>query len=146
MAAHFSEYMSKKILDKVFVDNVTLPTHASMWVALFHNSGGTTEANLRDNTPVNEISGGGYTRVEIVLTGGASFNAAVVDTVGMKVTNKSQINFPVITSAYPGDISHVALFDNSTGGNVIMYSDITTTSVDVGGFVSIGASAFSVNL
>lgn len=146
MAAHFSEYMAKLVLDKIFVDNVTLPTHASMWLALFHNSTGTTEANLRDNTPINEIADAAYARIELVLTGGASFNAAVVDTVGMKVTNKAEIAFPTAIADYSGDITHVALFDALTNGNVIIYSDITATTIVTGEFAQIVANALLVNL
>lgn len=146
MAAHFSEYMAKLVLDKIFVDNVTLPTHASMWLALFHDSTGTTEANLRNNVMINEISDTGYSRIELVLTGGASFNAAVVDTVGMKVTNTNVITVGTAAANYPNSVAFIALCDSSSGGNVIIYSDITSTAVAAGEYIEIDTDDLLVNL
>lgn len=146
MAANFSVFMSEKILNNVFVDQVAVTTFATMYCALFHNSTGTTEANLRANTIINEITDSNYVRQSLTMTSGGSFNAAAADTVGMHTDTKNVITFPGASSAYPNSVTHVALLDSLTNGNIIMYASISATPVPSGEYIEIAVNNFDINL
>jgi len=144
MPAYFSTYISKKILDSLFVDGVALPTYSTLNCAIFHNSTGTTETNLRANTLINEITDTNYSRVPLTITAGASFNAATSPPPAMLIDNKNEIDFPGAAAAYPNPVSHVALLDASD--NVIMFSSITPQAIGISQYIQIPVASFSITL
>lgn len=107
----FSTYLDNKLLDVIFA-GTAYPTPPK-YVALF-----SSDAGLSANTPTGELSGGGYNRVKIENT---AFNAAA----SSLVTNKSEVTFPVATESW-GTITHIALMDAQTSGNVLAWATITT--------------------
>lgn len=107
----FSTYLDDKILDVVFSGTpFTTPTK---YVALF-----SSDAGLSENTPSTEITGGGYARVKAE---NSIFNAA---SAGL-VTNNAEILFPVANESW-GTITHVAIMDAQSSGNVLAFATITT--------------------
>ena len=103
--AEFSSYLENKIIDHILRNQSYTPP-ATIYVALF-----TADNGLEGGTITGEVSGGAYARQSITLSaasGGASSNTA-------------DIPFPTATADW-GTITHVALMDAASGGNVLMHS------------------------
>lgn len=143
MASYLSVFMSEKTLNNVFVNGTNALNHSTLYAALFFDLG-TAESNLRGNTPIDEVADSAYSRVALGAT--ASFNVAASDTAGMFITNKVKITFPVAALDYTHDVVFVALFDQSTGGNVLMYGSITAQTVLASEYVEVDIDAFKVNM
>jgi len=101
--AEFSDYLENKIIDHMLRNqSYTPPT--TVYLALFTTA--TTDAGGG-----TEVSGGAYARQAVTLSaasGGASENSA-------------EISFPQATADW-GTITHVALMDAATGGNMLMHT------------------------
>jgi hypothetical protein len=101
-----SDYLENEVLDHILgkgTRNFTSPSN--LYVALF-----TSSAGLETNSPSAEVSGGSYTR-QIV-----SFNTAS----GGSATNNGLVQFPTATANW-GNVTHMAIMDASTSGNVIFW-------------------------
>ncbi|MEM4658701.1 MAG: hypothetical protein QXX77_09815 [Candidatus Methanosuratincola sp.] len=106
----FTDYLENKLLDhSLGTASYTKPTavYLGLFTAAPGESGGGTE-----------VSGGGYARQAV------TFNAAS----GGTTLNSSDITFPTATANW-GTITHVALFDASTGGNMLYYGALTSSVV-----------------
>lgn len=99
-----THYLSDRILNHV-LRNTSFTPPATVYVALFttatNKSGGGTE-----------VSGGGYARQAVTF----GVPGAGVD--GRKVSNSAEVAFPVATASW-GTITHCAIFDAATGGNML---------------------------
>jgi len=108
-----SDYLENKLLDHTLGN--TAFTQPTVRIALFTNASTNTTANLEAGTLTDEVSGTGYARQSISFgtsTNGTAFNDATV-------------TFPTATGNQ-GTISHVAIMDAVTGGNVLFYGTVTT--------------------
>jgi hypothetical protein len=99
-----THYLSDAVLNEV-LRNVEYAQAATVYVALFttptdKNGGGT------------EVSGGGYARQAV------TFGAPGAGVDGRKVANSAEVAFPVATADW-GTITHVAIFDAASGGNML---------------------------
>jgi hypothetical protein len=111
----FSNTYETNVLTWTFTsDAVTRPTawYLGLFTSAPDESGGGTE-----------VSGGSYAREAVTFT--ISGNLA---------TNTGAIEFPVATANW-GTISHVAVFDASTGGNQIAYAALTASKTIASGDV-----------
>jgi len=115
--AKLSTYMEDRVVN--FMRNVEITGHAAVYVALF-----TADDGLEAGTITSEVSGGSYARQLAGLSAssdGVSANAAT-------------ITFPTATAAW-GTVTHCALIDASTEGNVIMHATLdaakTVASADI---------------
>jgi hypothetical protein len=107
----FSNYWEDKILDHIFgKDNYTSPT---IYVAL------STAEPLDDASGFAEPTGNAYARVG---TSPSDWNAAS----GGVLNNASDIIFPKATGSW-GTITHFALFDAATGGNMLAHGALSQT-------------------
>ena len=105
----FSDYWESKILDHIFgKNNYTPPT---IYVAL------STADPLDDASGFVEPDGNAYTRVE---TSASDWNPAS----GGSLNNANDIIFPKATGSW-GTITHFALFDAVTGGNMLAYGALS---------------------
>jgi len=103
--AEFTDFMEDKIIDHMLRNqSYTPPT--TVYVGLFtsapSDAGGGTE-----------VSGGAYARQAVTLSaasGGASSNSA-------------EITFPQATADW-GTVTHLALFDALSGGNMLMWTPL----------------------
>jgi hypothetical protein len=101
--AEFTDFMENKIIDHLLRAQAYTPP-ATVYVALFTTA--TTDAGGG-----TEVSGGSYARQAVTLaaaSGGAS-------------TNSADITFPQATADW-GTVTHCALFDAVSGGNMLMHS------------------------
>lgn len=111
----FSNTFENTVLNWVLTANaVTRPT--SWYVALF-----TTDPTDADSG--TEVSGGSYARtsVSFSVTGNAGTNSAAVE-------------FPAATADW-GTVSHIGVYDASTGGNLVFHDALTTAKAITDGDV-----------
>ena len=105
----FSDYWESKILDHIFSkNNYTPPT---IYVAL------STADPLDDASGFVEPAGNAYARVE---TSASDWNTAS----GGSLDNANDIIFPKATGSW-GTITHFALFDAVTDGNMLAYGALS---------------------
>lgn len=137
--AGFSDYLEAEILDHVF-GAATYTPPATIYVGAFTaaptDAGGGTEKT---------IGSLGYTRVAITnnLT---NFPAASGTNPTLK-SNGTIITFPTNTTTDWGAISHIALFDASTGGNQLGWSALASTkTVTVGDTLTIPVGDLDITL
>jgi hypothetical protein len=99
-----THFLEDAILNEVLRGiNYTPPT--TVYVALF------TSPTTKDGGG-SEVSGGGYARQPV------TFGAPGPGVDGRKVSNSAEILFPQATAPW-GTITHVAIFDAATGGNML---------------------------
>jgi hypothetical protein len=103
--AEFTDYLEDKIIDHILRNQAFTPP-ATVYLALFtsapSDAGGGTE-----------VSGGSYARQAVTLSaasGGASSNSA-------------DITFPTATADW-GTVTHCALMDAATSGNMLMWTPL----------------------
>lgn len=107
--AGISTYLANKLLDHV-LRGVTYTPPSAVHMALFLGNpvqGGT------------EVSGGGYQRRPVTFTAASQ----------RKTSNAADVEFPEATADW-GTVSHFALFDAASGGNMLFYG-VVTPSIQV---------------
>lgn len=129
--AEFSDYFENAIIDQM--RNVAGP-QVAVYVALFVSP--VTDAQLEAGTLTNEVSGGAYARQLAGLSAASDGTSQ----------NASDIAFPTAMTNW-GEVTHVALMDAETGGNVLMYSalDVSKT-VNAGDTFKINAGDLDVTV
>lgn len=102
-----SNYLENKLVDAT-LRGVSFTSPAKVYLALFTSD--PTEAGSG-----TEVSGAGYTRKEITF--GAPVDGSTV--------SSGDVFFPVATASW-GTVSHLAIFDAVSGGNMLYYGSIAT--------------------
>jgi hypothetical protein len=129
MASSFSDYLENELLDHFLkVGAYTQPTN--LYVALY-------TADPTDAGGGTEVSGGSYARVNHNAWNTAS---------GGSSTNDGAIEFPTATANW-GTVTAVGLFDASSGGNLLVWGELTTDkAVNNGDTASFADEALSIAL
>lgn len=127
----FSNYWENKLLDHIFgKGNLTPPV---IYLGLL-----TAEPD-DDGTGLAEPSGNGYQRVQ---TSASHWNVST----GGSLDNTGDIFFPMATGNW-GTVSHFALFDASTGGNMLAYGTLSPAKIiGSGAIAKFVAGDLTVNL
>jgi hypothetical protein len=126
--AEFSNYLENKILDHV-LKNVSYTSPTTVYVGLYTSNPG--EGNTG-----TEVSGGGYARQVLSVTTAS----------GGIVTSSADVTFPQATANW-GTISHIALLDAVTSGNMLMYTPLTTSKViETDDILKINSGSLTVSL
>lgn len=134
-----SNYLENKVLDHVLGEgarNFTSP--ATLYLALFTNTGTGTAANLEAGTLTDEVSTSGtaYARQNV------NFSAAVNGTAATDGT----VTWTTATANW-GTVTHVAVMDASTSGNVLFYGNLTSNKViETGDTFQISSTNLTVSL
>lgn len=105
----FSDTYETIVLQWAFTNGaVTRPTswHVGLFTAAPGEAGGGTE-----------VTGGSYARQAVTLS-----------VTGDTASNTGLVEFPIATADW-GTITHMAIFDASTGGNQIAYAALTVSRV-----------------
>ncbi len=105
-----SNYLENKILDHVLTATA-YSQPSTRYLALF-----TANTGLETNSPTSEISGGSYARQAVTFAAASS---------GSSATNAT-VTFPA-ASANWGTITHVAIMDAVSSGNVLFWGAVTTS-------------------
>ena len=119
--ADMSNYLENKLCNHIF-RNMTFNSPAFTYIGLFTSSAGLEENNLLIATEVTEAS---YSRLPC---SSATFTAP---SDGM-IENVNALIFPTATTNW-GSITHIALLDAATDGNVLMWKELTSPeSINIG--------------
>lgn len=148
-----SNYLENEVLDHILGEgarNFTSP--ATLFVALFSNSGGSAATALESGTNDTtssanwgyyEINNGSYARQAIDFAAASSGSAS----------SSSTVTFPQATADYDtagsqgNIITHIAVVDGSTGGNVLFYGALgTTKTVTNGDTFQINSGSLTISL
>ena len=123
----FTDTFETRVLTWVFTaSSATRPT--AWFVALY-------TAGPNDTGGGTEVSGGGYVR-----------KAATFTVSGDTASNSGAIEYPTATANY-GTVSHVGIFDASSGGNLIAYAALTVSkTISTGDVLRIPAGDLDVTL
>jgi hypothetical protein len=105
----FTDHWENEILDHLFGKGSYTPP--AIYVGLSTADPGDSGAGL------SEPSGNGYARV---ATAAADWNSAS----GGSLDNANAVTFPQATGSW-GSITHFALFDASSGGNMLAHGSLT---------------------
>lgn len=125
----FSNHLENELLDLILNQVAYTPTTSSVYVGLH-----TTSTN--DDNSGTEVSGGAYDRKVV------TFNTPVSGS----TSNAAQIQFSAATSSW-GTITHFALYDASTGGNLLLWGPLATSkTVDIGDVFTFPAGNITVTL
>lgn len=126
-----SDYLENKVLDHV-LGGTAYTAPATLYLGLFTSNGG-----LENNTAGSqtEISGGSYARKAVTFT--VSGNTA---------TNSATVTFDAATANW-GTITHVAVMDASTSGNVLFWGAVTTSkTIESGDTFQVSSGNLSISL
>lgn len=125
-----SDYLENEVLDHVLGNGAYTPA-GTIYVGLW-----TADDGLESGTQTSEVSGSGYARQTITFdaaSGGSSDSAATV-------------TFPAATGNW-GTITHVALMDASSAGNVLFHGAVTTSkTIETGDTFQISAGNLTISL
>lgn len=128
----FSNYLESRLLDHLFCKNTYMsPT---IYVALSTADPGESGSGLSEPNPPN-----GYSRV---ATSENNWN----DAVSGLIDNYTELTFPQATGNW-GTITHFALMDAASGGNMLAYGALSTSkTVTNGDTVKFAAGDLDVSL
>ena len=128
----FSDYAENLTLKYLFTtDSVTRPTawYVGLFTAAPSDAGGGTE-----------VSGSAYVRM-------ATGTMTVSGTSPTNCTNSAAIEFPAASGGNWGTITHVAIFDASTGGNMLGWAALTTSrTINDGDILRVPAGDLDITL
>lgn len=130
-----SNYLENKLLDHT-LGNAAFTQPANLYLGLFTNDSGNAAANLEAGTLTDEVSGGSYAR-KIVAFAAASG--------GSSATNAT-VTFDTATANW-GTITHVAVMDASTAGNVLFWGAVTTSkTIENGDTFQVSSGNLTISL
>ena len=129
MAGSFSDYLEDKLLKHVFTNTAyTSPT--ALYVALY-------TAAPTDAGGGTEISGSSYARTAVTFT---------VSGTNTLCTNSANVEFPAATGSW-GTIVALAIYDASTSGNFLAWSDLAVSkTIATGDIFRIPAGDLDITL
>ena len=127
-----SDYLEDKLLDHV-LGNPAFTQPSNIYLALF-----TADTGLEANSPSAEIytSGTAYGRQSVSFAASSSGSASTSATV----------TFSAATANW-GTVTHVAVMDASTSGNVLFYGAVTTSkTIESGDTFQVSSGNLTVSL
>lgn len=126
--AEFTNYLENKLLDHV-LNNASFTSPTTVYVGLF-------TAAPTDTTSGTEVSGGSYAR-QVLSVSTASEGV---------VTSDADITFPQATGSW-GTIVALGIHDALSSGNLLMYTDLTTSKViETGDILKVSSGSLTVTL
>ena len=127
-----SDYLENEVLDHILGKGAKNYTPASeLYLGLW-----TADDGLEAGTITSEVSGGSYARETI------AFNNAS----GGSADNSATVTFTTATANW-GTITHVAIMDASTGGNVLFHGAVTTSkTIESGDTFQVSAGNLTISL
>lgn len=130
-----SNYLENKVLDHV-LGNTAFTQPSSLYLGLFTNDSGNAATNLEAGTLTDEVSGGSYARKTVSFANASSGSCATDATV----------TFDAATANW-GTITHVAVLDASTSGNVLFWGAVTTSkTIESGDTFQVSSGNLTVSL
>lgn len=125
-----SDFLENAVLDHV-LGNTTYTPAGTLYIGLW-----TQDDGLEAGTLTSEVSGGSYARQAV------TFDAAVSGS----ADNAATVTFPAATANW-GTITHVAVMDALTGGEVLFHGAVTTSkTIETGDTFQISAGNLTISL
>jgi hypothetical protein len=132
-----SNYLENKVLDHVLT-TTSYSAPAARYLALFTNTSGSAAANLEAGTLTDEISTSSTAYAREVVTFAAASG-------GSSATNAT-VTFDTATANW-GTITHVAVMDAETSGNVLFYGAVTTSkTIETGDTFQVSSGNLTISL
>lgn len=123
----FSNYLETEILDHVFA-GAAYTAPSTLYLALF------TTATADDGTGT-EVTGGSYARQTITFT-----------TSGDTTSNNAAVEFPTATANW-GTVTHAAIYDAVSGGNMLDHGALTASkTIESGDVFRLPSGDYDVTL
>lgn len=130
-----SNYLENKVLDHV-LKNTAYTQPSNLYLGLFTNSSTNAATNLEAGTLTDEVSGGSYARKAVAFSAASSGTAATSATVTFDAASASW-----------GTITHVAVIDAITSGNVLFWGAVTTSkTIDSGDTFQVSSGNLTISL
>ena len=114
--SEFSDYTARNFINHFLRNNAFTPP-AAIYLALFTGSAG-----LGANSPSYEVTLGAYSRATFTLG-----TATAMATAGTSIST-ADVTFATATATW-GTISHAAIMDALTSGNVMMWTPLDATKL-----------------
>jgi hypothetical protein len=125
-----SDYLENKVMDHV-LGGTPYTAPGTLYLGLF-----TADTGLESNSPTSEVSGAAYAREAVAFT--------VTDDTA---ENSATVTFDAAGAGGWGTITHIAIMDASTSGNVLFHGAVTTSkTIDEGDSFQIASGALTVTL
>jgi hypothetical protein len=132
-----SNYLENKLLDHVLTaTSYTAP--GTRYLALFTNTSTNAASNLEAGTLTDEVSTSGtaYARKAVTFAAASS---------GTSATNAT-VTFDAATANW-GTITHIAIMDATTSGNVLFWGAVTTSkTIETGDTFQVSSGNLTVSL
>jgi len=124
--AEMSNFLENELYDHV-LRNASYTSPSSLYVSLH-------TADPTDDGSGTEVSGGSYARTAVTM--GAPANGSG--------TNSADVQFPQATGNW-GSVSHIAIWDASTAGNMLFHTPLDTTkNITTGDVFKIASGSLTV--
>jgi len=125
----FSNFLETELLDHVFT-NTAYTAPSTLYLALH-------TANPDEDGSGTEVSTSGTAYARQTVTFTVSGNTATTD---------AAVEFPTATANF-GTVSHVAVWDASTAGNMLAYAALTTSkTIETGDVLRVPAGDLDITL
>ena len=132
-----SNFLENKVLDHVLTAT-TYTAPATRYLALFNNTSGNAATNLEAGTLTDETSTSATAYIRKAVTFAAASS-------GTSATNAT-VTFDAATANW-GTITHVAVMDAETSGNVLFYGAVTTSkTIETGDTFQVSSGNLTVSL
>jgi hypothetical protein len=132
-----SNYLENKVLDHVLTATA-YSAPATRYLALFTNTSGSAAANLEAGTLTDEVttSSSAYAREEVTFAAASGGSSA----------SNATVTFDTATANW-GTITHVAVMDAATSGNVLFYGAVTTSkTIETGDTFQVSSGNLTISL
>lgn len=135
-----SDYLEERLLNHVLT-NTAYTAPSTLYLGLFTNTSGNAATNLEAGTLTDEVSTSatGYGR-KTVTFGSATVGATTVSATDATVT------FDAATANW-NTITHVAVLDAATAGNVLFWGAVTTAkAIETGDTFQVTSGNLTISL
>jgi hypothetical protein len=131
-----SNYLENQVLNHVLTTTPYNVSGMTRYIGLFTNVSTNAAANLEAGTLTDEVSGGSYARKTVTFAAASS---------GTSSTNAT-VTFDTATGNW-GTITHVAVMDALTSGNVLFWGAVTTPkTIETGDTFQVSSGNLTVSL
>ena len=107
-----SNYLENALMNHLYKNTAHTPS-ASLYIALF-------TSDPAEDASGTECAGASYARIEMTSSDWSAVSNG-------QVSNANQITFPTASAGDWGTISHAAIFDSGSGGNMYHYGALNST-------------------
>lgn len=137
----FSDYLEEKIIQTT-LRGQAMPVPSSIYLALF--TADPTDANASANE-VKLSDWPAYARQD-AAQGGAIASGWTAPANGVS-SNAKIVTFPANNGASPIQITHMAIYDAQTGGNMLYHAPLVSSkTLQIGDVLSFGIGALTVTI